>query len=97
MKLNKYLNEKFDTINYYVSDAEMLRQSIIEELDAINVYKAMAQKAQSAEVRRVLEHVIEEEKHHIGEFQAMLEKLDPDHTEGLEHGKEDLEKMGIKV
>jgi len=97
MKLSKYLNENFDTIKQYVSDAEMLRESIILELDAINRYKMMAEKAKSAEVRRVLLHVAAEEMHHIGEFQAMLEKLDPDHTEGLEHGKEDLEKMGIKV
>jgi len=97
MKLSKYLNENFDTIKQYVSDAEMLRESIILELDAINRYKMMAEKAKSPEVRKVLLHVAEEEKHHIGEFQAMLEKLDPDHTEGLEHGKEDLEDMGIKV
>ncbi|MFW6001932.1 MAG: demethoxyubiquinone hydroxylase family protein [archaeon] len=97
MKLRDFLVEKFDSVENYVTDAEMLRQAIVEELDAINIYKAMAEKATNSNVKRVLEHVIEEEKHHIGEFQSLLEKLDPDHTEGLEGGEKEVRDLGINV
>lgn len=93
MKFKDWLNENFDSVNHYVSDAEMLRQAIIEELDAINIYKAMAEKATNADVKKVLLHVAGEEKHHIGEFEFLLKRLDPEYQgnklEGEEEAKEE--------
>ena len=97
-KKKSQLNEgTFDTIQHYTTDAEMIRESIVEEFNAINKYKAMAERAQNPDVRKVLEHVIQEEKAHIGEFQAILKKLDKGQIKGLKDGEEEVEEEGIDL
>ena len=54
----------------------LVRQSIIAEIDAINLYKEIASKA-DGKIKEIYEHIIEEEIHHIGEFKAILNKLNP--------------------
>lgn len=97
MSKKKLQEGTFDSITHYTTDAAMLRESIVEELNAINKYKAMAQKASDPEVRDTLEHVIEEEKHHIGEFQAMIKKLDKDYMKGLKAGEQEVEDRGVDL
>lgn len=98
-KFREYLNEMISksTIDFYTNDKEVLREAIMYELDASNVYYQMAQKVRSQEVKRVLEEVAKEEKEHFGKFEALLEKLDPEHEEMEEEGEEELKDMGINV
>ena len=58
-------------------DKEILRAAIVGELDAVNLYEQMASLTDNAHLRAVLLDVANEEKIHIGEFQAMLLRLDP--------------------
>lgn len=37
--------------------------------------------------------IAKEEKTHVGEFQALLLRTDPEHARELEHGKEEVEEL----
>lgn len=71
-------------------DKEILRQSIIAELDAANVYEQMAAKALSPKLRSVLLDVAKEEKTHVGEFQALLNAADPEHAREVQEGAKEV-------
>lgn len=73
-------------------DREILRAGIIAEIDAINLYEQMAALTKDDNIRRVLMDVAKEEKTHIGEFQALLLRLDTQQKEELEAGSKEVEK-----
>lgn len=72
-------------------DLEMLRTAIIAEMDAISFYEQMANKTDNADLAEVLMDVAEEEKTHVGEFQALLLSLDPEQEAELEEGRREVE------
>ena len=71
-------------------DVEILRAGIIAELDAINLYEQMAALAQDRGVKEILLDIAREEKTHVGEFQALLLKKDPEQARELEAGKKEV-------
>jgi len=75
------------------SDKEILRLSIISELDAINLYEQFSNKVKDSELKKVLLDIAKEEKTHVGEFQALLEKIDLEHTRELKSGAKEVEKL----
>ncbi len=76
-------------------DKEILRASIIAELDAISLYEQMAAVAQNKNIKAILLDVAREEKTHVGEFQALLLKMDAQQTAELRAGAHEvLEKTG---
>lgn len=72
-------------------DREILRAAIIAELDAVNLYEQMAGLTQNEGIKVVLLDVAKEEKTHVGEFQALLLKLDPQQRKELEEGAKEVE------
>jgi rubrerythrin len=72
-------------------DKEILRAAVIAELDAVNLYEQMANLTKNADIRAILLDVAKEEKTHIGEFQALLLRFDPQQKEELEAGAEEVE------
>lgn len=72
---------------------EILRAAIIAELDAINLYEQLAALTDDPDIRAVLLDVAKEEKTHVGEFQALLLRLDQEQVEELAHGKEEVEEI----
>ena len=72
-------------------DKEILRAAIIAELDAVNIYEQMASLTKNKDIKAVLLDVAKEEKTHVGEFQALLLKLDPQQKKELEEGARELE------
>jgi len=99
MKLRDKLNELFRELPKYnepVRDKEILRQSIIAELDAVNLYEFLADKAKNRNVKKILLDIAREEKTHIHEFEKLLSMLDKEYTEEEEHAEEELDNMGIK-
>lgn len=100
MKFRKILNELGKTIPQHsepTTDDELLRQAIILEMDAINSYEFMARKAKDPNVRKVLLDIAKEEKHHIYEFELLLEKIDKEMTQAEDEAKDELSDMGIKT
>jgi rubrerythrin len=76
-------------------DKEILRAGIMAELDAVNLYEQMAAMARKEEIRKILLDIAREEKTHIGEFQALLLKEDPQQAEELRAGEREVrEKTG---
>lgn len=73
-------------------DKEILRAGIVAEIDAINLYEQMAALTNNENVRAVLMDVAKEEKTHIGEFQALLLRFDPQQKQELEAGSKEAEK-----
>jgi rubrerythrin len=72
-------------------DREILRAAIIAELDAVNLYEQMAGLTQNEDIKVVLLDVAKEEKTHVGEFQALLLKFDPQQRKELEEGAKEVE------
>jgi len=77
-------------------DMEILRASIIAELDAINLYEQFAAATSNNLLKKVLLDIAKEEKTHVGEFQALLLEMDKEQTEELKKGKEEIEEIKNK-
>lgn len=77
-------------------DREILRASIIAELDAINLYEQMASLTKNEAIKANLLDVAKEEKTHVGEFQALLLQVDSEQADELEHGKREVEELAEK-
>ena len=74
-------------------DREILRAAIIAELDAINLYEQMADMSQNENLRKLLLDVAKEEKTHVGEFQTLLLREDPQQKDELEEGKREVKEL----
>jgi len=74
-------------------DKEILRAGIIAELDAVNLYEQMAAMTKNEAILETLLDIAKEEKTHVGEFQALLLKLDQEQADELEHGKREVDEL----
>ncbi len=74
-------------------DKEILRAAVIAELDAINLYEQMAAVTKDENIKKILLDIAKEEKTHVGEFQALLLKMDKEQKEELEEGKKEVEEL----
>lgn len=82
-----------EKVNQEDIDKEIARIGIIAELDAVNLYEQLAQMAQDETLKKVLLDIAKEEKTHIGEFQAILLKKDPEQAEELKKGEEEVAQL----
>lgn len=77
-----------------INDRELsrvLRFSIAAELDAIHLYELIADATDDEDIKKVMTHVAEEEKVHVGEFQEMLKRVDKTTQDLLEEGTKEVE------
>jgi rubrerythrin len=74
-------------------DMQILRLSIIAELDASNLYEKLAALASDTRVRETLLDISQEEKVHVGEFESLLSEVDPEYDESIEEGEDEVEGM----
>ncbi|XOB41075.1 MAG: ferritin family protein [Candidatus Nealsonbacteria bacterium] len=74
-------------------DKEILRAGMIAELDAVSFYEQMAAMTGNENIRKILLDIAKEEKTHVGEFEALLVKLDKEHAEELEEGRKEVEEL----
>src|ERR1035437_5640870 len=82
----------FKNINIKDADKEILRLGIIAELDEINLYAHLSATTKNKNLKVILLDIAKEEKTHMGEFQALLLKLDKEQVTELEAGKKEVEK-----
>ena len=75
------------------TDEIMLRQAIIAEYDAINLYEQMAHSTNNEKFKKVLLDISKEEKVHIGEFELLLDQLDTEHEDSVIEGKDEAGKI----
>lgn len=74
-------------------DIQILRLSIIAELDAVNLYDKLAGLATSDNVKKLMLDIAREEKVHSGEFEALIEELDPDYEKAEEEGEKEVQDL----
>lgn len=74
-------------------DREVLRLGMIAELDAVSLYEQLAAAAQNPKIKLVLLDIAKEEKTHMGEFQAMLLKLDAEQVAELANGQKEVDEL----
>ncbi|MEM2930710.1 MAG: ferritin family protein [Thermoproteota archaeon] len=72
---------------------EVLRVAIIAELDAVSLYEQLAQAVDNEDIKKVLLDIAKEEKTHVGEFQALLLKIDKEQALELEKGRKEVEEI----
>lgn len=74
-------------------EMQLLRFAMSAELDAANLYEAMAKMTSDPDLKEVFLDVAREEKVHFGEFEEMLEAYDEEHEQAEEEGEEEVEDM----
>ena len=66
-----------------------VRQSIIAELDATNMYTQLADSIENEDIKNLLKQIAKEEEVHVGEFEKALATLHPETVDNVEDGKEE--------
>ena len=66
-----------------LDDLKMLRDDLIDELEAINQYEDHILELENEEAVNTLEHIIDEEKEHVAELLRLIQNLDPAQDEKL--------------
>lgn len=74
-------------------DMQILRLSIIAEYDATNLYEKFAGLTSNENIKKVLLDIANEEKAHIGEFEFLLEHIDPDHEKNENEGEDEAKNL----
>ena len=82
-----------DKISKENKDKEFLRLALIAEFDAISLYEQIADNTENQEIKKVMLDIAKEEKTHIGEFQALLLKLDQEQVGELLNGKDEVDEL----
>jgi rubrerythrin len=67
---------------------QALRVDIAGELEAIIGYEAHAMATSDTRVKKVLAHIADEERQHVGELQQLIFMLNPNEQQMIEQGKQ---------
>ena len=70
--------------------AQALRVDIAGELEAIIGYEAHAMATDDERAKKVLYHIADEERRHVGELQQLLYILCPKEEQNIEKGKQNI-------
>ena len=84
---------KFAKVKAEDLNKEILRVGIIAELDAISLYEQMAAMTKDKRIRKVTLSIAKEEKTHVGEFQALLLKIDKEQKGELDAGGKEVKEL----
>ncbi len=87
------LPTNLDKVNKEDIDKEILRAGMIAELDAVSFYEQMAALTDKSDIKEVLLDIAREEKAHVGEFEALLEKYDSQQVEESKKGKQEVQEL----
>jgi rubrerythrin len=80
--------KKVDRINI---NREILRTGIIAEHDAVSLYEQLAAMTDDKNIIKILLDIAKEEKTHVGEFQALLLRIDKEQEKELVEGKKEVD------
>lgn len=73
--------------------AQALRVDITGELEAIIGYEAHAMSTADERIKKVLYHIADEERRHVGELQQLLYLLSPKDAQLIEDGKRQVQQL----
>jgi len=83
---------EFKSVKKEDLDKEILRTGIIAEHDAVSLYEQMAALTKNKNIIKILLDIAKEEKTHVGEFEALLLKIDKEQAREMAAGKKEVEK-----
>ncbi|MHB1043600.1 MAG: demethoxyubiquinone hydroxylase family protein [Eubacteriales bacterium] len=69
---------------------QALRVDMAGELEAIIGYEAHAMAANDERVKKVLYHIADEERQHVGELQQLIFLLNPNEQKFVEKGRQEI-------
>lgn len=69
---------------------QALRVDIAGELEAIIGYEAHAMATDDERAKKVLHHIADEEKQHVGELQQLLDILNPQEAQNIQKGRQSI-------
>ena len=72
---------------------QALRVDIVGEMEAIIGYEAHAHAAADERVKKVLLHIADEERRHVGELQQLLFMLNPTDQQFFDQGLQNIQKQ----
>lgn len=58
------------------NDSSLIRDALVDELEAVSIYQRYSEKVTDPDVKQVLSDIRDEEKVHIGELMEVLRKID---------------------
>ncbi len=73
--------------------AQALRVDIAGELEAIIGYEAHAMATNDERVKKILYHIADEERRHVGELQQLLYIISPREAEHTEKGRQKIQQQ----
>lgn len=73
--------------------AQALRVDIAGEIEAIIGYEAHSSATNDQRVKKVLSHIADEERQHVGELQQLLYILDPREAQFTEKGRQAIQQQ----
>jgi len=73
--------------------AQALRVDIAGELEAIIGYEAHAMATNDERVKKILYHIADEERRHVGELQQLLYMISPREAEHTEKGRQKIQQQ----
>jgi rubrerythrin len=73
--------------------AQALRVDIAGEFEAIIGYEAHAMATSDERVKKILYHIADEERSHVGELQQLLYMISPREAEHIEKGKQEIQQQ----
>jgi len=74
-------------------DEQMIRKSMMEELQAVNDYTNRAKKAENEATRKLFLDIANEERTHFEEFEELLESIDKNYEKQEEKAEDEIEDM----
>ncbi|MBN1941401.1 MAG: ferritin [Candidatus Diapherotrites archaeon] len=69
-------HEPLEKLSKETMDMNRARQSLIEELEAVNWYQQRIDATEDAELKKILEHNRDEEKEHVAMLMEYIRKKD---------------------
>lgn len=75
--------ERPKVTNKLHNDLEIIRTAMIAELDATSLYEAQIDNLNSDIAKKVIQHIMLEEKEHISELSCLLMKLDEEQEDKM--------------
>jgi len=73
--------------------AQAIRVDIAGELEAIIGYEAHSMATDDERVKKVLHHIADEERRHVGELEEVLYMLSPNDSQFIEEGKQKIKEQ----
>ena len=73
--------------------AQAIRGDIAGEFEAIIGYEAHAMATTDERAKKILHHIADEEKAHVGELQELLYIISPQEAQSIEKGRQEIQKQ----